>query len=428
MKYLFINVVAGNTSTGRIAAEQCRELQKEGHECVFAYGRWKANCDDIKTVKIGNKLDYEVHGVLTRLFDINGFASKRATRKFLKWAEEYNPDVVWLHNIHGYYINIEMLFAWIKSRPDMQVKWTLHDCWALTGHCTHFMVAKCGQWKENCVNCTQLREYPACYGISNVKKNYERKKKAFVGVKHMTIITPSKWLAELVYQSYFKDYKVEVVYNKINTDVFKPTDTGFREKYGLEDKIIVLGVANVWNERKGLNDFYSLAQMLDENYAIVLVGLSEKQINEFSKNVVGEYTAVKVEGTSRVYSQENILVSHKEKAEQKYNNEFTVERSRVIIQDINILYETITGKKYDGEIGKMTCSKFVCIQHTDSVKDLAGIYTTADIFVNPTYEDNYPTVNLEALACETMVITYDTGGSKETIINGLNRRKNENNI
>ena len=220
MKYLFINVVAGNTSTGRIAAEQCRELQKEGHECVFAYGRWKANCDDIKTVKIGNKLDYEVHGVLTRLFDINGFASKRATRKFLKWAEEYNPDVVWLHNIHGYYINIEMLFAWIKSRPDMQVKWTLHDCWALTGHCTHFMVAKCGQWKENCVNCTQLREYPACYGISNVKKNYERKKKAFVGVKHMTIITPSKWLAELVYQSYLKDYKVEVVYNKINTDVF----------------------------------------------------------------------------------------------------------------------------------------------------------------------------------------------------------------
>ena len=87
MKYLFINVVAGNTSTGRIAAEQCRELQKEGHECVFAYGRWKANCDDIKTVKIGNKLDYEVHGVLTRLFDINGSASKRATRKFLKWAE-----------------------------------------------------------------------------------------------------------------------------------------------------------------------------------------------------------------------------------------------------------------------------------------------------------------------------------------------------
>lgn len=415
MKYLFINVVAGNTSTGRIAAEQCRELQKEGHECVFAYGRWKANCDDIKTVKIGNKLDYEVHGVLTRLFDINGFASKRATRKFLKWAEEYNPDVVWLHNIHGYYINIEMLFAWIKSRPDMQVKWTLHDCWALTGHCTHFMVAKCEQWKENCVNCTQLREYPACYGISNVKKNYERKKKAFVGVKHMTIITPSKWLAELVYQSYLKDYKVEVVYNKINTDVFKPTDTGFREKYGLEDKIIVLGVANVWNERKGLNDFYSLAQMLDEDYAIVLVGMTEKQILEFNKSVSGEYATVILDDKSFVYTrQENKIKNLKQECE----NSFSVDRSMVIQQDVGELFKAITGKSYCGEVTGMTCSKFVCIQHTDSVKDLAGIYTVADIFANPTYEDNYPTVNLEAMACGTMVVTYDTGGSKETILNG----------
>ena len=308
MKYLFINVVAGNTSTGRIAAEQCRELQKEGHECVFAYGRWKANCDDIKTVKIGNKLDYEMHGVLTRLFDINGFASKRATRKFLKWAEEYNPDVVWLHNIHGYYINIEMLFAWIKSRPDMQVKWTLHDCWALTGHCAYFSAVNCMQWKVKCQNCSQLRKYPGCYFISSVEKNYMRKKYAFTGVNNMVLIVPSNWLANLVKQSYLREYPIEVVYNKIDTNIFKPTPSDFRRKYSIENKIMILGVANVWEERKGLYEFYQLAKMLSDKYVIVLVGLSKKQIKNKPKNVIGIGRTDNVSELAGIYTTADVHV------------------------------------------------------------------------------------------------------------------------
>lgn len=416
MKYLFINAVAGNTSTGRIAAEQCRELQKEGHECVLAYGRWKVNCDDVKTVKIGNKLDYEIHGILTRLVDINGFASKRATRKFLKWAEEYNPDVVWLHNIHGYYINVEMLFNWIKSRPNMQVKWTLHDCWTLTGHCTHFMVAKCMQWKRSCTKCTQLREYPACYGISNVRKNHERKKKAFTGVNKMKIITPSNWLAELVRQSYLGEYPVEVSYNQIDTNVFKKTNSNFRKDFNLENEIIILGVANVWNERKGLYDFYNLARMLDEKYAIVLVGVSEKQINQFTEIMTNTYLSKVEKEKYTVYTK-----AEKDKKE-SINNTLKIAKpieSKVIPQDVNKLYEAITGCTYTGNItNDLKCSKFVCVQHTNSIQQLVEIYSAADIFANPTYEDSYPTVNLEALACGTPVITYDTGGSRETIING----------
>ena len=283
-----------------------------------------------------------MHAIQTRLFDTHGFGSKHATKEFLKWAEEYKPNLLWLHNLHGYYINVEMLFAWIKKHPEMQVKWTLHDCWAFTGHCSYFTMVKCEQWKSHCSYCSQLRRYPACFVMSSVNKNFERKRKAFTGVKNMTLITPSKWLADLTRQSFLKEYPVEVHYNTIDTNIFKPTPSDFRERYGLQDKFIVLGVANVWEDRKGLFDFYKLAKKLDDRCVIVLIGLSKEQIVNSPSNIIG-------------------------------------------------------------------------IQRTNSPQELAKIYTAADVFFNPTYEDNYPTVNLEASACGAQVLTYRTGGSPESV-------------
>ena len=281
MKYLFINVVAGNGSTGRIAADQCRELQAQGHECVLAYGRWESNCSDVTTYRIGTTLDCRVHGLLTRLFDLHGFGSSRATRKFLRWVQNYDPDVIWLHNLHGYYLNIELLFDYLKTcgKP---VCWTLHDCWAFTGHCSHFSYVGCEQWKTECTTCVQKKEYPKCIGISDVHRNFVRKKRAFTGVPDMTLITPSQWLADRVRQSFLKEYPVEVVYNKIDTSVFKATPGNFRNKYGLQNKIIVLGVASVWNERKGIKVFGELAHCLGAQYALVMVGLTERQKELFS--------------------------------------------------------------------------------------------------------------------------------------------------
>lgn len=344
MKVLFINSVCGIGSTGRICTDFAQQLEAEGNEVKIAYGRKGTVPEQFQkyAVRIGTDFDCKMHAIQTRLFDTHGFGSKHATKEFLKWAEEYKPDLLWLHNLHGYYINVEMLFDWIKKHPEMQVKWTLHDCWAFTGHCSHFAMVKCKQWKSHCLYCSQLRRYPACFAMSSVSKNFERKRKAFTGVKNMTLITPSKWLADLTRQSFLKEYPVEVHYNTIDTSIFKPTPSDFRERYGLQDKIIVLGVANVWEDRKGLFDFYKLAEMLDDRYAIVLVGLSEKQIKNLPKSIKG-------------------------------------------------------------------------IQRTNSPQELAAIYTAADVFVNPTYEDNYPTVNLEAQACGTPVITYDTGGCRETI-------------
>lgn len=341
MKILIINVVAGYGSTGRIAYDLVEKSISEGNECYLAYGRGdipekcKAN-----TVKIGNAFSVYSHLFLTRFFDRQGEGSVLATKKFLKWASEYDPDVLWLHNIHGYYINYELLFDWIKSRPDMKVNWTFHDCWPFTGHCVHFTSINCDAWKEQCENCRLIKNYPTSLFIDNSKKNYKKKKNAFLGVKNMTIYTPSKWLAAQVHMSYLKEYETIVENNKINLEVFTPTLGEFRKDYGIANKKIVLGVAYAWTRSKGYFDFLELASVLDEKYVIVLVGVNDRQKKKLPKNVIG-------------------------------------------------------------------------INRTKDARELAVIYSESDVFVNLTYEDTYPTVNLEARACGCKLITYRTGGSTE---------------
>lgn len=429
MKVLLINSVCGIGSTGRICTDLAQQFEAAGDEVKIAYGRKGTVPEQFQkyAVRIGTDWDCKMHAIQTRLFDTHGFGSKHATKKFLQWAEEYKPDLLWLHNIHGYYINVEMLFVWIKKHPEMQVKWTLHDCWAFTGHCSH---------------CSQLRRYPACYAMSSVRRNFARKRAAFTRMPNLTLITPSKWLADLVKQSFLKEYPVEVHYNTIDTTIFKPTPSDFRERYGLQDKIIVLGVANVWEDRKGLFDFYKLAEMLDDHYAIVLVGLSEKQIEDLPKNIKGIQRTNSPKELVAIYTAADVFVNPSveetfgmtpveaqacgapsivyegtacaEVAEQNGN--------KAVPQDVNALYEAITGEKFM-RWGKKHSKKrgctIVAIPRTNSPQELAEIYTAADIFANPTYEDNYPTVNLEAQACGTKVVTYDTGGCRETLISSL---------
>ena len=435
MRVLFINSVCGIGSTGRICTDLAKKLESEGHEVKIAYGRGEAPEQFREyAVRIGTEFSWKLHALQTRLFDTNGFGSSNATKKFLQWAETYKPNVLWLHNIHGYYINVEMLFSWIKKHPEMEVKWTLHDCWAFTGHCAYFTAAKCEQWKTECRECGQKDRYPQCLFFSNVKKNYQRKKAAFAGVHNLTLITPSQWLANLTRESFLKDYPVEVHYNTIDKTVFKPTPSDFRQRYGLEDKFIVLGVANIWDERKGLKDFYKLAQMLDEHYAIVLVGLSKKQISELPKKIKGLKRTNSTEELAAIYSAAGLYVNPSKEetfgmttAEAEACGTSTVvykdtacegvaylNRSVVVEQNVEAIYKAITGKVFGGEM-IFKCYKLVCIPRTASAGELAEIYTAADVFVNPTYEDNYPTVNLEAIACGTRLVTYDTGGCRETI-------------
>lgn len=307
MKYLFINSVAGVGSTGRIAADKCRELIREGHDCVLAYGRSCANCDDLKTVRIGSDLDVKLHGVMNRIFDNQGFNSAAATRRFLKWVRRYDPDVIWLHNIHGYYIHVGLLFEYLRF-SGKKIYWTLHDCWSFTGHCAYFDYVRCDKWKTGCESCPQKKSYPASLLSDNSKENYETKKYHFTGIPNLTLTVPSHWLAGRVKQSFLRDYPVEVIYNTVDRTVFKPVDSDFRAKHGLEDKILLLGVANIWEERKGLKDFAALAPMLDDRYRIVLVGLTAEQSEGLPENILALPRTDSIRQLVQIYSAADINV------------------------------------------------------------------------------------------------------------------------
>lgn len=343
MKVLMINVVCGIRSTGRICTDLAIALEKQGHEVKIAYGREIVPPKFRKyAIKIGKEIDSKLSTLHTRITDKHGFFNKSATNIFLEWAEKFDPDMLWLHNLHGYYINVEMLFKWIKERPNMHIKWTLHDCWPFTGHCAYFTLAKCERWKTGCYLCPQKHKYPSSYLKDNCMDNYKRKKTAFTGVENMTLITPSRWLANLVSESFLSEYPIEVIHNAVDNTIFKPTPSDFRERYRIGNKKIILGVASIWDERKGLKDFLQLANMLDETFVIVLVGLEKKQRRELPDNVIA-------------------------------------------------------------------------ISRTNSEKELAEIYSAADIFVNPSKEETFGLTTVEALACKTKTIVYKNTACEEIV-------------
>lgn len=311
MKVLLINETCGVGSHGYICKRIAEQYEKEGNEVKIAYGRYRTVPDSCKTyaVRIGNDVDVYFHALYTRITDKHGYASRYATKKFIKWAENYDPDLIWLHNIHGYYINIEILFNWIKSHPEKKIKWTLHDCWAFTGHCGYFTYVKCDKWRTCCKNCPEKKSYPSSLLIDNSEDNFKRKKQLFTKVKNMEIITPSKWLKNLVKDSFLGEYPITVVNNMVDTNIFKPTQSDFRKKYRLQNKKIILGVANIWEERKGLNDFIKLSSMLDNSYIIVLVGLSDKQIRRLPSKILGLKKIYSMKKLAEIYSASDYFVN-----------------------------------------------------------------------------------------------------------------------
>lgn len=341
MKILMINVVCGIRSTGRICTDLATSLEAEGHEVKIAYGRENVPEQFLRyAVRIGSDIDVKFHGIRARLVDGVGFGSKAATERFVKWIREWNPDVIHLHNLHGYYINIEVLFNYLLT-CGKKIVWTLHDCWAFTGHCTYFDYAQCNQWKTGCEICPQKREYPKCDIVSRATQNYEKKRKLFTGISNMLLVTPCDWMRRKVEQSFMTEYPVSTIHNGVDTTVFKRISSDIKKRYGIEGKKVVLGVAAIWDRRKGLKYMEKLAEELDDSFAVVLIGVTEKQKKRIPENILG-------------------------------------------------------------------------ILRTDSTEELVKWYSAADVFVNPTLEDNYPTTNLEAIACGTPVITFDTGGSPES--------------
>lgn len=341
-KLVQINIVC-NGSTGKIMNQIQQEALKKGWEAYSFFGRGEPVND--KCYKIGNKIDTIFHVLITRLFDKHGHGSKRATKKMIQKIKEIDPDIIHMHNIHGYYIHLETLFNYLKT-CNKKIVWTLHDCWAFTGHCSHFTYPKCDKWKTGCNKCTRKKDYPKSSILDNSKSEYLFKKELFNGIKDLTLVTPSKWLADLVKQSFLKDYDIKVINNGIDLNVFKPTYTiDVRSKYNIpKNKEIILGVSSIWNESKGLYEFYELAKNINEQYVCVLVGLTDKQLERLPSNIIG-------------------------------------------------------------------------IKKTENVEELANLYTQALVVFNPSREETFSLVTIEAIACGTPVIAYNNTAIKELIAN-----------
>lgn len=313
---------------------------KIGAEVYSFYGAWGRKTSVPFSFQFGLKMESALAKYISMLTGYQHVWCFFSTKLLIKKIDDIKPDVIHLHNLHLWNINVPMLFKYIKKN-NIKIIWTLHDCWSFTGQCPYFSEIKCEKWKTGCGKCVQLNRYPKTI-VDRTAKMYQLKRKWFSGIKNMIIVTPSMWLKQLVQQSYLNKYPSICINNGIDINIFNPIDTDYKKRHNLSEKYIVLGVALEWGHRKGLDVFQKLANKLPDKYQIILVGIEKDSSLMLPKNIL-------------------------------------------------------------------------CISRTHNQYELAELYSAADVFLNPTREDNYPTVNLEALACGTPVITSKNGGSPETI-------------
>jgi putative colanic acid biosynthesis glycosyltransferase len=343
LKLLQISIEVNSGSVGRIAEQIGETVIESGGMSYITYAR-NNNPSKSEVIKIGSNLDIYRHGIETRIFDNHCFSSRLATADLVKKIKKLKPDIIHLHHLHGYFINIEILFSYLRE-SNIPVVWTFHDCWSFTGHCAYFDFVGCEKWKTECYDCEQKKEYPKSLFIDRSTKNYIDKKRIFNSLENMTIVTVSNWLSEKVKESFLKKIRCKVIQNGIDLETFYPKKTRdtIDKLYNVKGKFIILGVASTWEKRKGLEEFVKLNNIINQDdFVIILIGLSREQQNEIPKNIIG-------------------------------------------------------------------------ISRTENVSQLTDLYCAADVFLNPTFEDTFPTTNLESLACGTPVITYRTGGSVESV-------------
>lgn len=339
VKAAFINSVAGFGSTGRLV-EQLSQMP--GIEGKIYYGRGSYT-GPTPSFRFAGFFDNAVQAADTFLFDRHALSNTRNTQKAMEDLKQFDPDLVHLHNLHGYYLNMETVFQALAEMK-VPVIWTLHDCWSFTGHCAHYDSLKCDQWKTQCVRCPKLNTYPYQWNGRHVTENYELKKTLFHSLgNRLTLVVPSEWLKSQVEQSFLKDVECLVIHNGIDLNTFHPVESDFRKEYDLEDKRVYLAAASVWTKTKGFDDLVQLSTYLSSDEALVIVGVSRSQQRQLSH------------------------------------------------------------------------ANVIALERLSSANAMAQVYSAADVLLNPTYEDTFPTVNLEAQACGCGVVTYRTGGSSEMV-------------
>ena len=337
---LQINAALNKGSTGRIAEQIASLTRAHKWDTYIVHGARFVNESKMKTMQSVSLWGERLHAVKSMIFDAHGLGSTRATRRVIQEIERIHPDIIHLHNIHGYYLNYKVLFEYLRT-INIPVVWTLHDCWPMTGHCSHFDAVGCERWRKECYSCPLKGDYPKSLLFDCSRRNYNLKKQLFTSIKNLFIVPVSQWLGGIVRESFLGNYPCLVINNGVDVQMFRPRENNtLRIQLGIGDKCVLLGVATAWKDDKGLQEFIRLSR--NPKYQVVLVGVP---------------------------------------------NEMKLQLPQSII----------------------------VIGRTNNQQELAEYYSMADLLVNPTYNDSFPTVNLEALSCGTPIVTYRTGGSPEAV-------------
>ena len=306
MKVLQINSIYPIKSTGRIVKELAEIQAENGIEPYVACGQSTLKAENVYS--IGSPIYNKLNILMTRLFGKHGFYNKLATKKLLKWIDEVNPDVIHLHNIHGHYINVRLLFEYIKSH-NIPVVWTLHDCWSFTGHCAHFDYIGCGKWKTGCRgNCPMQKSYPVSWFFNRSAESFKDKKQLFTSLEKMHVATPSDWLKELCEESFLGRYPVTTVYNGIDAEVFAPASSQIRKELNIEDKFVILGCVKSFSDFKGGGVFLKLSKRLEKDEVIVLLGLEETE-EKLPENVIALRGHFDDKKLAEIYSMADVFVN-----------------------------------------------------------------------------------------------------------------------
>lgn len=334
-KLLQLDSCLGRGSTGRIAETIGCLASQRGWDCYIAHGSRYVGESAMQSYQVGGKGDEYCHYAKSLLLDAHGLGSIRATKKFVAWMEQLTPDVVHLHNIHGYWMNYDVLFDYLY-KTNIPIVWTFHDCWAITGHCAMFTSDYCDKWKYQCSSCPHLEWYPKSLFLDRSEKHFNMKKNLFGSYHNLTVVSVSKWLDGIVSESFLKGKSHIVIPNGVDVDVFSPQEEAverIRAQYGLKDKIVVISVADKWHEGIGLSDVSKLRSILDDRFVIMLVGVTKAQKDALPAGVIG-------------------------------------------------------------------------VLHTNSRKELAELYTMADISFTPQSVATFGLVTAESMACGTPAVVY----------------------
>lgn len=342
LSIVHINSVYEFGSTGRIVSDIHEELLKSGYVSRVIYGR-KNKSHSQNAMRFGGRLSTFWHILMTFVSDRHGFTSTRATRKMIAMLDDIRPDVVHVHNLHGYYLNYPMLLKYL-SESGVKVVFTMHDCWCLTGHCAYYTSVQCDRWKTSCRNCIQKRKYPISLWADRSTLNHDTKKALFKRMPNAVITSPSEWMNRQVSESHLQNLERAVIPNGVDVDRFCPGRSSFRERHGLENCFIILGVASIWEKRKGLDYFQKMAECLEPDERIVIVG---------SQPV------------------------------------FRAKRTRR--------------------------DQIIYVPRTNSLEDLADIYRAADVLFCGSIEEVLCMTNIEAQACGTPVVAFQSSGVAETV-------------